>query len=279
MQQLVRSLRRILRAKGALGEAAVLRSEARRRPRSVAASLYVAALALTVLIGACAEEDGVETTGSKAGSAESKSEAASPRSREAGHATGELHGGHQPPEGGHRGADQRGGVSHGGPTLETIPRSDARQRAAFPPAPPVREQGLEPSFRTRAAVRRALARERRIKRIRRLPPTRDCQSSVPPPVDIVSASRVVGNRVTVRFRFARLPRSPRCRPHLLEIWVGSGKLDSPSFRFVATQFRVVRKCGSGTVRVPGPEQTPYLVSLQPVTLDGTTRSPVAGTMK
>jgi hypothetical protein len=150
------------------------------------------------------------------------------------------------------------------------------------PAAPVDRPSPEPSPRTlRTARQRAalLRRLREVERVKRLPHSRQagCEKVVfpgrmqrviwgPPPPRIVTARRA-RNSVTVRFRFARLPRSPGCRPTTIQVFVVSGKVTSPSFRARGGRFRVIRRTGSATVPVPVAGRASYTVLVKSFTLD------------
>jgi len=122
----------------------------------------------------------------------------------------------------------------------------AGDKPAFTPSPAYREPA-EPRFRNREELRRAITRSReRLERLRNLPHTAQagCEKATFPPHPGTGRPRVIwgpptprivttrrtGKRVTVRFRFDRLPESPACRPRTVRLSVTTGKLGSRSFR-------------------------------------------------
>lgn len=169
---------------------------------------------------------------------------------------------------------------------KTPPASDESHRPPMPgrrqkfaPSPAYREP--PESLLTRPDAARRVARyRRRLERAGRpaAPDRAGCHKAVfprgkpraiwgPPTPQIVRARRS-GGHVRLSFQFKDMPRSPGCRPAVLEAWVESGNVDAG---FPGTsekpRVRVVAPTGSLLVPLPRRSHPPFKVSVIAFTLD------------
>lgn len=80
--------------------------------------------------------------------------------------------------------------------------------------------------------------------------------------------RLLGHHVEVVFEFARLPRSPACRPFGLTVAVLSGRKSSSTFRNWVERYRIRGARGRVALNLPFYGSPPYHVIVEPQTMAG-----------
>jgi len=80
--------------------------------------------------------------------------------------------------------------------------------------------------------------------------------------------RLLGHHVEVRFEFARLPKSPACRPFVLTVVVYGGQKASSTFKNWVERFRVRGRRGRVALFLPFLAKSPYHVIVNAQTITG-----------